>query len=136
METNTMRTLLLGTITLLLLALAPGTASAKGVKVLIVTGDHGHKWKETAPFLKELLTKAGHHVDVTETPSKDLTPENLARYDVFLLNYRDTPQGAKDNPASVWSDANKKAFMDAVKGGKGLVVYHFSSSAFTSGSDI
>jgi type 1 glutamine amidotransferase len=101
------------------------------VKVLIITGDHGHKWKETTPFLKELLTKAGMKVDVTETPAKDLTPENLAKYDVLFLNYRNTQPGAKANPDSVWSDANKQAFADAVKGGKGLVVYHHASSAFT-----
>jgi type 1 glutamine amidotransferase len=101
------------------------------IKVLIITGDEYHKWKETAPFLKDILTKAGHKADVTESPSTDLTPENLAKYDVLLLNYRDTPKGAKDNPASVWSDENKKAFLDAVKGGKGLYVYHFASSAFT-----
>jgi type 1 glutamine amidotransferase len=108
-----------------------GFAPAKEVKVLIITGDHGHKWQETTPFLKELLTKAGLKVDVTESPSKDLTADNLARYDVLLLNYRNTPKGAKDNPASVWSDDNKKAFREAVQGGKGLVVYHHASSAFT-----
>ena len=113
-----------------------GYAPAKEVKVLIITGDEFHKWKETAPFIKEVLTKAGHKVEITETPSKDLTPDNLAKYDVLLLNYRDTPKGAKDNPASVWSDDNKKAFLDAVKGGKGLYVYHFASSAFTGTSDL
>jgi uncharacterized protein len=117
-------------IVLLFLAMATGSAQAREVKILIITGDHGHNWKETTPFLRDLLTKAGHKVDVTETPGKDLTPANLARYDVLLLNYRNTPKGAKDNPASVWSDANKQAFTDAVKGGKGLVVYHHASSAF------
>lgn len=109
---------------------------AKPVKVLIITGDEFHKWRETAPFIKELLTKAGHKVDLTQSPSKDLTPENLAKYDAFVLNYRDTPQGAKANPESVWSDDNKKAFLHAVKEGKGLYVYHWASSAFTSESDL
>jgi uncharacterized protein len=121
-----MRTLL----ATLLLATAAGLAQPDGVKVLIITGDHGHAWKETTPFLKELLTKAGHKVDVTEQPSKDLTPANLAKYDVLLLNYRNTKEGARANPASVWTEANKKAFTDAVKGGKGLVVYHHASAAF------
>lgn len=120
---------------LMLLALESLAADAKPVKVLIITGDHGHKWQETTPFLKDLLTKAGHKVDVTETPSKDLTPDNLAKYDVLFLNYRNTPKGAKENPASVWSDDNKKAFADAVKNGKGLVVYHHASSAFTGDSE-
>jgi type 1 glutamine amidotransferase len=106
-------------------------ADAKPVKVLIITGDHGHAWKETTPYLKELLTKAGMTVDVTETPAKDLTADNLAKYDVLLLNYKDTKNGGADTK---WSEENQKAFTDAIKGGKGLVVYHHASSAFTGGS--
>ena len=127
-----MRALLWATLTGLLLSVTGGLgAESKEVKVLIITGDHGHKWQETTPFLKELLTKAGHKVDITESPSKDLTAANLARYDVLLLNYRNTPKGAKENPGSVWSEENQKAFTEAVRGGKGLVVYHHASSAFT-----
>lgn len=105
-------------------------AADKPVQVLIITGDHGHAWKETTPFLKNLLTKAGMRVDVTETPAKDLTSSNLAKYDVLLLNYRDTKNGGPDTR---WSDDNKKAFIDAIRGGKGLVVYHHASSAFVTG---
>jgi uncharacterized protein len=112
-----------------------GVTRADPVKVLIITGDHGHNWKETTPFLKELLTKAGHQVDVTEAPSKDLTRDNLKPYDVLLLNYRNTPKGATANPASVWSDDNKKAFTEAIQGGKGLVVYHHASSAFVGNTE-
>src|SRR5262249_6737932 len=102
------------------------------IKVLIITGDHGHEWKKTTPFLKDLLTKAGMKVNVTETPAKDLTPTNLAKYDVLLLNYKDTPKGGPDTR---WAEKNRKAFVDAVQAGKGLVVYHHASSAFTSGSN-
>jgi type 1 glutamine amidotransferase len=120
---------------LALLALPFRLSSAeegKAIKVLLITGDHGHAWKETTPFIKDVLTKAGMKVDVTETPSKDLTPENLAKYDVLFLNYKDTPKGS---PESRWSDENKKAFTEAVQGGKGLVVYHHASSAFVGGSE-
>jgi type 1 glutamine amidotransferase len=122
---------------LAVLFLAAPHVGAKDIKALIITGDEvdAHKWKETAPLIKKILTSAGINADVTETPSKDLTPENLAKYDVFVLNYRNTPKGAKSNPASVWSEENKKAFLDAVKGGKGLYVHHFSSSAFTGKTD-
>ena len=122
----TRRTLLAALIVLpaLLPAAAQGT---KPIQVLIITGDHGHDWKATTPYLKDLLTRAGMKADVTETPSKDLTAANLAKYDVLLLNYRDTKKGTEE---SRWSDANKKAFADAVRGGKGLVVYHHASSAF------
>src|SRR5207245_10423398 len=114
------------------LALPFHAADSKPIKVLIITGDHGHAWKETTPFLKEVLTKAGMAVDVTETPAKDLTPDNLAKYDVLLLNYKDTKNGGTDTR---WSDDNKKAFTDAVHSGKGLVVYHDPSSAFVGGGE-
>jgi type 1 glutamine amidotransferase len=125
-----MRRTFLASLTFILLALAAPAADKPPIKVLIITGDHGHNWKETTPFLKELLTKAGMKVEATETPAKDLTDENLARYDVLLLNYKDTAKGA---PQTRWSDENKRAFTSAVEGGKGLVVYHHASSAFTGG---
>jgi type 1 glutamine amidotransferase len=106
----------------------------KPVKVLIITGDHGHKWQETTPFLKKVLEKAGHKVDVTETPSADLVPDKLKTYDVLLLNYKDTKKGAQENPKSLWTGENKRAFADAIRSGVGLVVYHHASSAFTDGS--
>src|SRR5437773_10715703 len=106
---------------MLILALPLFAADSKPIKVLIITGDHGHAWKETTPFIKEVLTKAGMTVDVTETPVKDLTADKLAKYDVLFLNYKDTKKGGPD---TVWSDENKKAFADAVRGGKGLVVDH------------
>lgn len=103
-------------------------AESKPVKLLIITGDEGHDWKTTTKSLKEILSKDGKiAVDVTETPSKDLTDENLAKYDVLLLNYKDTPKGA---PETKWSDANKEAFLKAVREGKGLYVHHYASSAF------
>lgn len=118
------------------LGLALLATNAQAAKVLIITGDEFHTWKQTAPLIKDLLAKAGHDVTITETPGKDLTAENLARFDALVLNYRNTPKGAKENPGSVWSDDNKKAFLDAIKGGKGLYVYHWASSAFTSDSPL
>jgi sialate O-acetylesterase len=103
--------------------------SAAAVKLLIITGDHGHDWKATTKSLQEILSAGGKiAVDVTTTPAKDLTDANLVKYDVLLLNYKDTPNGAPDTK---WSDANKQAFLKAVREGRGLVVFHFASSAFT-----
>jgi type 1 glutamine amidotransferase len=117
----------------LAVALAAGTASlaAEPIKALIITGDNmpAHDWKGTTQVLQDFLGSSGRiKVDVTTTPAKDLTDSNLARYDVLILNYRDTKDGPEDTK---WSDANKKAFLDAVRGGKGLVIHHFASAAFT-----
>lgn len=113
--------------------LSPARADeAKPIKVLIITGDNvgAHKWKETSTLLKDFLSEPGKvEVDITTTPGKDLTDDNLAKYDVLLLNYFETAQGGPDTK---WSDANKKAFLKAVHDdGKGVVGYHFASAAFS-----
>ena len=84
---------------------------------------------KTRPRCSTDILKAGGKikVDVTTTPSKDLTDDNLSKYDVLILNYKDTDKGA---PESRWSDQNKQAFLKAVRKGKGLVVFHHASSAF------
>jgi uncharacterized protein len=127
-----LRRIFLASLMVLALTLTGSAADREPIKVLIITGDHGHNWKETTPFLKGVLTKAGMKVDVTETPARDLTRENLGKYDVLLLNYKDTKKGGPDTH---WSDENKSAFADAVNSGKGLLVYHHASSAFVSGSE-
>jgi type 1 glutamine amidotransferase len=114
-------------------ALVAGTGSlaAEPIKALIITGDNvaSHDWKGTTQMLQDILGTSGRFkVDVTSTPAKDLTDENLAKYDVLILNYRETKDGAPDTR---WSNENKEAFLKAVRGGKGLVVHHFASAAFT-----
>jgi sialate O-acetylesterase len=106
-------------------------ASSNAVKALIITGDNvqAHAWQDTTKVLTDILGAGGKvKVDVTAAPSKDLTDENLSKYDVLILNYRDTDKGS---PESRWSDENKQAFLKAVREGKGLVVHHYASSAFT-----
>lgn len=101
---------------------------AKPVELLIITGDHGHNWKDTTRSFEEFLPKGGKiNVHVTTTPAKDLNDENLSKYDVLLLNYKET---SKPPPDTQWTEANKEALLKAVRTGKGLVVFHFASSAF------
>jgi uncharacterized protein len=128
-----MRTVLM-LVSVLVVAISPSPArAAEPVKVLIITGDHAyHDWKSTTPFLKDVLSKAGIDVTVTETPAKDLTADNLAKFDALLLNYRESKEATD---ATRWTDENKRAFKEAVAGGKGLLVYHYTSSAFTKKDD-
>ena len=123
------RTLLALAAALIVVPAARGDEPARPIELLIITGDHGHKWQETTQALREILSTGGRvRVHVTTEPARDLTDENLAKYDVLLLNYKDTKNG---RPETRWSDANKQAFLKAVRDGKGLVVFHHASSAFT-----
>jgi type 1 glutamine amidotransferase len=112
-------------------AAGPADDAPKPVKALIITGDavKAHNWKGTTEALKDILPGSGRiQADVTTAPSQDLTDAKLAGYDVLVLNYFNTPQGA---PETKWSDANKAAFLKAIHDdGKGLVVIHHASGAF------
>ncbi|HVR73039.1 MAG TPA: ThuA domain-containing protein [Planctomycetota bacterium] len=105
---------------------ALGEDASPRVKLLIITGSHGHDWKGTLPVMKDLFANTGRfEVSVTVDPRKDLTPENLARHDVFLLHYKET----RETPGR-WPAEAENALLEAVRGGKGLVVLHYASSAF------
>lgn len=124
----------LSLVALALAILAPFASGAddppKPIKLLIITGDDVgvHDWKGTTQAVADALSAQGRvNVQVTSTPAEDLTDETLAKYDVLMLKYRETGEGG---PKTKWSDANKAAFLKAVKSGKGLVVVHFASAAF------
>jgi len=94
-------------------------------KALIVDGQNGHKWAETTPVLKALLEETKlFTVDVATSPPKgeDVSgfKPDFAAYDVVVSNY----QGAS------WSEETQQALLDYVKGGGGLVIYHFACAAF------
>ena len=94
-------------------------------KALIVDGQNGHDWKSTSPVLKQLLEETGlFTVDVATSPpqGKDMSgfKPKFAAYNVVVSNY----QGDE------WPEETKQAFVEYVKGGGGVVIYHFACAAF------
>jgi uncharacterized protein len=99
--------------------------AAPPYKVLIVDGQNGHDWKGTTPVLKKLLEETGlFAVDVATSPPKgqDMSgfKPNFAAYSAVVSNYQ----------GDAWPEATQKALVDYVKGGGGLVIYHFACAAF------
>ena len=102
-------------------------AAAPPLKALIVDGQM-NKWHAGAaltPTLKKYLEETElFDVDVATSPAtgEDMsrfTP-NFKAYDVVVVNY----------DGDEWSGATKKAFVDYVRGGGGLVVYHSADNSF------
>jgi uncharacterized protein len=112
---------------LLLGAFAPASAQTPAVpkiQVLIIAGQNVHDWRATTPVLRTLLEETGRfEVRVTEE-FRGAGPETLAPYDVVLLNFQDR------RPADRWGERAQNALLDFVRGGKGVVVYHFATAAF------
>jgi len=110
--------------------LLASVAMAQPYKVLLVTGQNGHPWKGTTPVLWKLMEDSGLFiVDVATSPPHEkgkpaadmskFTP-NFAAYDVVVSNYQGDP----------WPEATQKAFVDYVRNGGGLVIYHFALASF------
>jgi uncharacterized protein len=94
-------------------------------KALIVDGQNVHNWQETTPVLKQLMEDSGlFQVDVATSPAKgqDMSGfrPKFSDYALVVLNY----QGDE------WPEDTKQAFVEYVKGGGGVVVYHFACAAF------
>ena len=93
---------------------------------MILSGQNVHDWKATTPFLEKMYADSGRFkvVEVVNDVAK-VTPETFAKCDVIVSNWTCHPQMT----GGPWTDAGKKAFVDAIKSGKGMVSFHAASAA-------
>ena len=108
------------------LALAAAAAAyAAPIRTLILSGQNNHDWHTTTPYLQQLLNGSGRFDVRLEEEPTGVTATTLTNYDLLLVDY----QGPR------WGPVTEQAVADFVSSGKGLVVVHGSSYAF-SGLDI
>ena len=94
-------------------------------KTLIITGQNNHNWKASYPVLKQLLDQTGmFSSEIMITPEKggDMTTfdPDFSKYKLVVLDYN----------GDSWSDKTNTAFLDYVKNGGAVVVYHAADNAF------
>jgi len=108
-------------------SLASAQAPAPKLQVLIVTGQNipAHDWRVNTPVLRKLLEDSGRFEVRVAEEFRGAGPETLAPYDVVVLNYDDNRK-----PELRWGERTDAAFLNYVRAGKGLVIYHFSTAAF------
>lgn len=120
--------LLLPVVALFTIACVPLSSMAKKgekIKVVIVTGQNNHYWKNSTPIFKEILEDAGiFSVDVAISPEKggDMSAFNpkFSNYDVVVLDYN----------GDSWNAQEKKDFENFVGHGGGVVVIHAADNSF------
>jgi predicted DNA-binding protein with PD1-like motif/type 1 glutamine amidotransferase len=103
----------------------PPSSAPPKIAVLIVTGQNGHNWRGTTPLLRKILEDTGKFDVRVMEEFRGAGPETLAPYDLVVLNYFE-----RGRPELQWGDRANAAFLDFVRSGKGVVVYHFSMAAF------
>ena len=100
-------------------------ADKSKIKTLIITGQNNHDWKASSPVLKEILNLSGlFSAEIITTPEKggDMSSFKpvFSRYKLVVLDYN----------GDSWSEKTKTDFVNYVKNGGGVVVYHASCMAF------
>jgi type 1 glutamine amidotransferase len=107
-------------------AITTAGAAEPKLRVLVLSGSNNHDWKQTTPVIKAVLEESGRFaVDVVENVP-DLKPDAFAPYAVILSNYNDFGK----QPPAAWSPATKKALLDHLAKGHGLLALHAGSSVF------
>ena len=101
------------------------SAISSSIKVLIVTGQNTHDWKTSSSALEQMLEDTRlFEVNIAVSPEKDGSMEeflpDFASYQLVVLDYS----------GEEWSEAAKKAFVNYVRSGGGVVVYHGANNTF------
>jgi len=108
-----------------LLTVLTACKDEKVYNTLIITGQNNHKWEQSSPVLKQILEETGmFSAEIIKTPEKggDMSTFNpdFSKYKLIVLDYN----------GDSWSDNVKKAFVDYVSNGGGVVVYHAADNSF------
>ncbi len=96
-------------------------ASSDKIPVLVISGANNHDWQWTTPSLARILEESGRFaVDVTYEPAKDLSDAGaVSKYAAFVLDYN----------GKGWGDAAHAVFLDAIRGGTGVVAVHAADNS-------
>jgi len=90
------------------------------IRVLILSGRNNHDWRQTTPFLRQILEATGRFDVRVVEEAAGLSDEALEPYDVIVSDY--------NGPR--WPSRAEAAVEAFVRSGKGLVVVHAASYAF------
>ncbi len=96
------------------------------INTLLITGQNNHNWQGSHIALQGILKTTGlFKVDVASSPGKGKDMSNFildfTPYDLVVLDYN----------GDEWPEQTKTNFVNFVKNGGGVVVYHASDNAFS-----
>ena len=121
---KTIKQLLLTGIMLSSVILCAG--ARKPIQGVIITGQNNHNWPVSHKAIKMTLENSGLFcLDVAVSPKQG---EDMSDFAVDFSKYKFV---VLDYNGDSWSPKMNAAFMDYVRGGGGVVVYHAADNAFT-----
>jgi uncharacterized protein len=94
-------------------------------KTLIITGQNNHNWQASSPLLKQILDETGlFSSEIMITPPKggDMKTfdPDFSKYKLVVIDYN----------GDSWSAKTDTAFVEYVRNGGGVVIYHAADNSF------
>ncbi len=110
-----------------LLSFLASCKNENGYKTLIITGQNNHNWKASSPVLKQILDETGlftSQIMITPDKGGDMKSfdPDFSKYKLVVLDYN----------GDSWSEKTNAAFVEYVKNGGGVVIYHAADNSFPS----
>ena len=100
---------------------------SKPIQGVIITGQNNHNWPVSHQAIKMTLENSGlFKMDVAISPAAG---EDMSGFDVDFSKYQFVFLDYNGDP---WSEKMNEAFLDFVKNGGGVVVYHAADNSFSS----
>jgi len=122
------------------LLLPPTHAEDRKIRVLIVDGFSNHDWQQTTAMLGAILESAkGFAVSVSSAPQTPNTAAwvawrpRFADFDVVIQTCNDNGNNGLlegVSPKPEWPEAVRKDFVDFVRSGGGVYIFHAAENAF------
>jgi type 1 glutamine amidotransferase len=99
--------------------------NAQKIKTLIITGQNNHNWTVSHVALKQILQKSDlFSVDLAISPEQG---KDMSRFTIDFTPYQLV---VLDYNGDSWPQQINKAFLNFVKNGGGVVIYHAADNAF------
>ncbi len=95
------------------------------IEALIVTGQNTHDWRTSSSALQQML----EDTELFEV-TKAVSPAEGENMEEFLPDFASYQLVVLDYSGEEWSDIAKKAFVNYVHSGGGVVVYHGANNTF------
>lgn len=94
-------------------------------RALLITGQSNHNWQASAPILKTILDQTKlFTTEIAQTPKEkgDMSTfqPNFSKYNIVVMDYN----------GDSWPEKTKAAFLEFVKNGGGVVIYHEADNSF------
>ena len=120
-----MKKRLIKSVLLLFACLACSSFANEPIKTLVVTGQNNHNWRVSHVAIKQILENSGlFTVDFEISPAKG---EDMSG---FVLDFKPYSLVILDYNGDAWPETTNNRFLEYVKNGGGIVVYHAADNAF------